>query len=157
MGFMRWATTFDKGVAFSPEVKGFASSAVSSMGKGIGKMARLAGKGALAVAAVGAAAYAATSIYSSVRGDREYKEPASPNPEPDLTRDPYAEMGLLPQQQETMMGMAPVEGKFAQQVLARRGGMAQGINTAVPDIEGDGRSSVDGRPVQDMGSVGFSR
>lgn len=116
--------------------------------------AKKAGKVALIGAAVAGGVYAAGSIVSSMRNRREYKAPERPD------ADPYAGMDTMTpayamEGPDTLMGMPMVEGAHAQRVKAARGGMAAGVDASAPELERDGRSTVDGRPVQDLGGVGF--
>ena len=118
--------------------------------KGVGKGAAIAGGLAMGI-------YAASSLVNAVRGGRE-DEPEPQKPQPTMV-DPYAEMGLIPPemamgapQQETMMGMAPVEGTFVQRLKAGRGGRDVAMGNPNPNAP-----DVDGRPVQDMGSIGMGR
>lgn len=57
------------------------------------------------------------------------------------------QMGMGPQamNQQTMMGMPPVEGGFAQQVKAQRGGEMTVDPNAPSIVRADGTNSVDGR------------
>jgi hypothetical protein len=113
---------------------------------------------ALAVAYAGAAA-----ANAAIRSSREYKEPEPKAPPmmaplgmmPDVPMYAPPEYAMAPEQ-DTLMGMKKVEGEFAQRIKASRGqGMAQGVNASAPNLEQNGQSTVDGRPVQDMGRLGI--
>jgi hypothetical protein len=124
-----------------------------------GKTASKAIKWGMALAAAYVVAGTANAV---IRSNREYKAPEPESP-------PMAPVGMAPevpmyaapeyamaQGQDTLMGMQKVEGDFARRVKAGRGqGVAQGVNASAPNLEQNGQSSVDGRPVQDMGRVGF--
>jgi len=131
--FAKWATTPEwTKLSFSPEVKSLAGSSMKSWGNGMGKVMKGGGKLALAGAAVVGGIYAASSIVDSFRSKNEYQEPPK-----QPMQDPFADLPPMPPmyemagpQQDTMMGLAPVEGKFAQQVNSRRA-MAQGAGPEV--------------------------
>ena len=101
---------------------------VSALGGGMKTVAKGSGKLALAGLAVVGGLYAASSLVSSFRDKNEYKAPERPDPYADLPPlPPVYDMGAP--QQETMMGLAPVtDGKFAQQVMSRRG-LEQGMGS----------------------------
>lgn len=110
-------------------------------------------------AAIGAAVltgvYAASRIVNGIRNKREFKDDGldvAPVPM-DMPQEQYAMAGP---QEATLMGMPMVEGSHAQRVLAGRGqGQAAGVDATSPEMEKDGRSTVDGRPVEDLGGIGM--
>jgi hypothetical protein len=136
------------------------SGAKSLAGKGLGLTKvgmKKAGKVAAIAAAVVGSVYLVSRLVNSMRSNREYH----PEPQaPDMAMMPDAYAMDMQQQgammgQPTLMGMAPVEGAHAQRVLAGRGqGMTAGVDASSPAMEQDGRSTVDGRPIQDLGSMG---
>jgi negative regulator of sigma E activity len=114
-------------------------------------------------AALAAAYVVAGAANAAIRGSREYKEPTPDTPSmmPPMSMAPEIPMYAAPEyamapQQDTLMGMQKVEGEHARRVKAARGqGMAQGVNASAPNLEQNGQSTVDGRPVQDMGRIGI--
>jgi hypothetical protein len=132
------------------------NATASFVGSTVKKSLKVAGKGALIVGGLAAGAYALSSIVGSFRDNRQSPEPEQ---KPITPLDPYTEMGLIPPQmemaasgQETLMGQPLVEGTHAQRYLSgRSGGRATGmaVSPEAPDV--------DGRPVQDLGSIGMAR
>lgn len=99
-----------------------------------------------AMVAIPALAVAAVTAVAVFAGKRQAKEMESR--ENLLARQNEAadsELAALRQQVvggNTMMGMAPVHGAHAEQVVARRGGASQGIDTSIPNMTAFDQSSM---------------
>lgn len=117
----------------------------------LGKTLKMGALGGL----VGGALMAAPFAYSAIRNSRRPDDNEPLPPPPELTA-PLPQVLQAPPAytQNTLMGETPVEGRFAQQVKAGRGGDMQ-VNTSAPDIiRPDGRNAIDGgKGVQDLGAV----
>ena len=117
----------------------------------VGKMLKWGAIGGLASGALVAAPLA----IGALRANRTARDDEPLPPPPELTAPLPQVLEAPPMfQQNTLMGEAPVEGKFVQQYKNGRGGDMQ-VNASAPDIlRGDGRNAIDGtKGVKDMGSV----
>lgn len=156
MGFRRWISTYDGALGFSQETKavagnvgrGLKSVTYDPVKKFAGHTLGTTGKVLLAGAAVAGGLYAASSIVNSMRSKREYHEPEKRSDPMDMPMDMPMGMG-----EPTLMGMPLVEGAHAQRVKAGRGQLSTGVDASSPGMEQDGRSTVDGRPIEDLGAI----
>ena len=125
-----------------------------------GAAKRAAGKGVKAggIVALVAAGLGALAIFSrSTRSHRRFKESDVPNLPDEMMDEAFprvlsaeelmAQQAIMQQQQATMMGQMPVEGRHASKVKMERSGMDAGINPGAPDV-GD----IDGKTIEDLGS-----
>lgn len=119
--------------------------------KGAGKSIKMLGIATILTALPLALAYFSASTRSNRRaaGERELdhlKSSSQFEMPPVLTGQDF--MPQVPQP-ETMMGMTPTPGDMARRV---RGGFGGGINPTAPSSEKFGKSVIDGKPVEDLGS-----
>jgi hypothetical protein len=100
-----------------------------------------------AMVAIPALAVAAIAAVAAFAGKREAKEMESrENLMAQQNAAANAELVALRQQVlgggNTMMGMEPVHGAHAEQVMARRGGASQGVDTSIPNMTAFDQSSI---------------
>jgi hypothetical protein len=100
-----------------------------------------------AMVAIPALAVAAVAAVAAFAGKRESKEMESREKlmaQQNVAAN--AELVALRQQVlgggNTMMGMEPVHGAHAEQVVARRGGASQGVDTSIPNMTAFDQSSI---------------
>jgi|GEM_PF-3750449 len=113
-----------------------------SLGR-IAKLPQAAGIGAL----LAGGAVALPFVVGSFRNGRRYDEDNLPPPR-ELS-DPLPEVLVAPpmdmQQPNTMMGMEPVRGAFANKIEMQRSGLSAGIDPSAPSLMSpDGRNVIDG-------------
>jgi hypothetical protein len=112
----------------------------SKLGGFIGKngVLKAGGKVAGVTALVTTALVAAPFVLNKMRNKRKFKPENVPMmPMPEVMEAPMMSMGS-----NTMMGQAPVAGDFAQREMARRGGLAAGVDASSPNVmDVDGRGA----------------